>query len=182
MDDCLYATSSRNSKNKDAFSLGRSVIPIVENQSLPVLQLNAEELTNAKLEIIRQLADSNQVAVELLQETHIATDYNLQLPGFLLAGSIPGRPKHHGMATLIRTGHPLITWCCAQGRKTCWSWTGAVEGSLGEERNERVKSKERVHEPERNATGKCSYAICPADTCHRIQIPGKHPAERWLCE
>ena len=115
MDDCLYATSSRNSKNKDAFSLGRSVIPIVENQSLPVLQLNAEELTNAKLEIIRQLADSNQVAVVLLQEEHIAT---LKLPGFLLAGSIPGRPKHNGMATFIRTGHPLITWCCAQGRKT----------------------------------------------------------------
>ena len=55
---------------KDAPSSGRAVIPTVENQGLSVLQLNAEGLTNAKLEVIRQLADSNQVAVVLLQETH----------------------------------------------------------------------------------------------------------------
>ena len=70
-----------------------------------VLQLNAEGLTNAKLEVIRQLADSKQVAVVLLQETHRTTEDNLKLPGFLLAGSIPS--KHHGMATYVRTG---ITW------------------------------------------------------------------------
>ena len=73
---------------KDAPSSGRAVIPTVENQGLSVLQLNAEGLTNAKLEVIRQLADSNQVAVVLLQETHRPTDDNLKLPGFLLAGSI----------------------------------------------------------------------------------------------
>ena len=60
---------------------------------------------NAKLEVIRQLADSNQVAVVLLKETHRTTDDNLKLPGFLLAGSILS--KHHGMATFVRTG---ITW------------------------------------------------------------------------
>ena len=64
---------------KDAPSSGRAVIPTVENQGLSVLQLNAEGLTNAKLEVIRQLADSNQVAVVLLQETHRTTDDNLKL-------------------------------------------------------------------------------------------------------
>ena len=91
---------------KDAPSSGRAVIPTVENQGLSVLQLNAEGLTNAKLEVIRQLADSNQVAVVLLQETHRTTDDNLKLSGFVLAGSIPS--KHHGMATFVRTpGQPL---------------------------------------------------------------------------
>ena len=33
--------------------------------------------------------------------------------------------------------------------------TGAVEGSLGKERNESVKSKDRVHVSEWNATRKC---------------------------
>ena len=72
---------------------------------MSVLQLKVEGLTNAKLEVVRQLANSNQVAVVVLQETHRTTDDNLTLPGFLLAGSIPS--KHHGMATFVRTG---ITW------------------------------------------------------------------------
>ena len=113
MDDSLYASSSRNSKQmsphnhrtdrpryKYASSSGRAVIPTVENQGMSVLQLNAEGLTSAKPEVIRQLADYNQVAVVLLQETHRTTDDNLKLPGFLLAGSIPS--KHHGMATFVR--------------------------------------------------------------------------------
>ena len=33
--------------------------------------------------------------------------------------------------------------------------TGVVEGSLGEERSERVKSKDRVHVSEWNAIRKC---------------------------
>ena len=72
---------------------------------MSVLQLNAEGLTNAKLEVIRELADSNLVAVVLLQETHRTTDDNLKLPGFLLAVSIPS--KQHGMATFVRIG---LTW------------------------------------------------------------------------
>ena len=92
---------------KDASSSGRGhVIPSVENQGLSVLQLNAEGLTNAKLEVIRLLADSNQVDVVLLQETHRTTDDNLKIPGFLLAGSIPS--NHHGMATFVRTGWSAI--------------------------------------------------------------------------
>ena len=86
---------------KDASSSGRAVIPTVENQGLSVLQLNA----NANFEIIRQLADSNQVAVVLVQETHRTTDDNLIIAGYVLAGSIPS--KHHGMATFVKTG---ITW------------------------------------------------------------------------
>ena len=72
---------------------------------MSVRQLNAEGLTNAKLEVIRQLADSNQVAVVLIQETHRTTDDTLKLQGFLLAGSI--LIIHHGMATFVRTGITL---------------------------------------------------------------------------
>ena len=36
---------------------------------------------------------------------------------------------------------------------------GAVEGSLGEERGESVKSKDRVHMSEWNASRKCQCAI-----------------------
>ena len=103
---CKHITHARyRPRYKDEPSSGRAVIPTVENQGLSVLQLNAEGLTNAKLAVIRQLADSNQVAVVLLQETHRTTDDNLKLPGFLLAGSIPS--KHHGLSTFVRTG---ITW------------------------------------------------------------------------
>ena len=57
--------------------------------------------------------------------------------------------------------------------------TGAVEGNLGKERNESVEGKDRVHVSKWNTIRTCSYAICPAATGHRIQISGKHPAERW---
>ena len=65
----------------------RAVIPTVENQGLSVVQLNAEGLTNAKLEVIQQLADSNQVDVVLLQETHRSTNDNYQ--GFSSLGLSP---------------------------------------------------------------------------------------------
>ena len=74
---------------KDAFSSGRAVIPTIENQGLSVLQLNAEGLTNAKLKVIRQVADSNQVAVVLLHETHRTSDDNLKLQGFSSLGLSP---------------------------------------------------------------------------------------------
>ena len=35
----------------------------------------------------------------------------------------------------------------------------AVEGSLGEERDESVKSKDRIHMSEWNSSRKCQYAI-----------------------
>ena len=41
------------------------------------------------------------------------------------------------------------------GERRAGVGTGAVEGSLGEEMNESVKSKDRVHVPEWNAIGKC---------------------------
>ena len=65
-----------------------------------------------------------------------------------------------------------------KGERRTGVGTGAVEGSLGEERNESVEGKDRVHVSEWNAISKCLYAICLAGTGHRIQVSGKHPAER----
>ena len=84
---------------------GRAVIPTVENRGLPVLQLNVEGLTTAKLEVVHHLADSNGAAVVLLQETHCTADNILKMPGFHLAGSI--HSKQHGVATFVRTE---LTW------------------------------------------------------------------------
>ena len=72
-------------------------------------------------------------------------------------------------------------WCGAvrKGERRAGVGTGAVEGSIVEERNESVKSKARVHVSQRNDTRKCYDAICQAATGHRIQISGKHPAQRW---
>ena len=80
---------------------GRVSIPTVDHQGLAVFQLNVEGLTNAKLEIIRHLADSHKVAAVLLQETHCMAEDTLKLPGFHLAGSILSR--HHGIATFVRS-------------------------------------------------------------------------------
>ena len=66
-----------------------------------------------------------------------------------------------------------------KGKRRAGVGTGALEGSLGDYMNESVKSKDRVYVSERNAIRKCCDAICPAATGHRIQIAGKHPAERW---
>ena len=54
-----------------------------------------------------------------------------------------------------------------------------MEASIGKERNGSVKGKYSVHVSEWNAIRKCYDAICPAATGHRIQVSGKHPAERW---
>lgn len=83
-------------------SLGLTDTPSVENQGLTVLQLNVKGLTIAKLEVIRHLAQFNEVAAVLLQETHCVSNDNLKLPGFSLAGSI--HSKKHGMATFVGEG------------------------------------------------------------------------------
>ena len=122
-DDSLFAASSRNSKNA---TFEANVATQSSNWQAKVQRrvlFRAGDHTNRrkprsissstqcrgshqrKLEVIRQLADSNQVDVVLLHETHRATDDNLKLPGFFLAVSIPS--KYHGMATFVRTG---ITW------------------------------------------------------------------------
>ena len=51
-----------------------------------------------------------------------------------------------------------------KGQRRAGVETGAEEGSLGEERNESVEGKDRVHVPKWNSIRKCSYAICPAAT------------------
>ena len=59
--------------------------------------------------------------------------------------------------------------------------TGAVEGSLGEERKENVKSKDGEHGSGWNAIMKLVFydAISLADTGHRIPMAGQHTVERW---
>ena len=57
-----------------------------------------------------------------------------------------------------------------KGERRAGVGTGAVEGSLVKERNESVKGKDRVGVSKWIAIMKCSYAICPAATCHRIYI------------
>ena len=65
-----------------------------------VLQLNVEGLTNAKLNIIEQLAYKNKVKVILLQETHCQTVDKLVLPEFALAAFTTS--SRHGLATFIK--------------------------------------------------------------------------------
>ena len=55
-----------------------------------------------------------------------------------------------------------------KGQRRAGVGTEAVAGSLGEEKNESVGGKDRVHVPKLNAIRKCSYAIFPAATGHRI--------------
>ncbi|KAM3864710.1 putative RNA-directed DNA polymerase from transposon X-element [Diretmus argenteus] len=108
---------------------GRAVIPTVKNQGLSVLQLNVEGLTTAKLEVLRHLADSNGVAVLLLQETHCTSDNLLKIPGFDLTGSI--NSKQHGVATFVRTE---ISWAASSqsppGSNIEWLVTKIQETSV----------------------------------------------------
>ena len=59
-----------------------------------------------------------------------------------------------------------------KGERRTGVGSGAVDGSLAEERNESVEGKDRVHVSEWNAISNCSYAICLAATGHRIQVYG----------
>ena len=47
---------------------------------------------------------------------------------------------------------------CAR-EKDCWSWNCVMDGSLGEEMNESVKSKDRVYVSEWKAIG-CNVPSC----------------------
>ena len=78
-----------------------------------VIQLNVKGLTTAKLDIIRQLADSNKAAVVLLQETHCTADDHLKLQGYVLAGST--HSQQHGLASFI---HRDMEWSVIVKSKT----------------------------------------------------------------
>jgi len=73
-------------------------------KSLAILQLNVEGLTNAKLDVLEQIAIKNKATVVLLQETHKKNDAILKLPGYILAGHT--KSKHHGLATFIKDDVP----------------------------------------------------------------------------
>ena len=51
-----------------------------------------------------------------------------------------------------------------KGDSSTGGGNGAVEGSLGEERDESVKSKDRIHMSEWNSSRKCQYAIFQLST------------------
>ena len=65
-----------------------------------------------------------------------------------------------------------IVVLCARGEIRAGVGTGAVEGSHGEERNESVEDKDRIHVSKWNAIRKCSYAICPAATVTEYKYLG----------
>ena len=86
--------------------------------------------------------------------------------------------KHQKRSTLA---DDVRRWCGSvrKGKRRAGVGTGAVEGSLGEGRNESIKSKHRVH-VYMNGT---PLGRCNVPSCHRspkIQISGKHPACRAM--
>ena len=54
----------------------------VECRGLPLMQLNVEGLTTAKLNVIEQIAIKNKVTITLLQETHKENKNFLKLLGY----------------------------------------------------------------------------------------------------
>ena len=126
---------------KDASSSGRAVIPTVESQGLSVLQLNAEGRTNAKLDVIRQLADSNQVhgsppysniewLVTEVQETTLVTMYKPP-PSELYTTSLPSVPAPAIYAGDFNCQH--IDWGYKQTTKdgeTLSEWASSAEAVL----------------------------------------------------
>ena len=77
--------------------------------------------------------------------------------------------QHKDVVEIAELQHVKVMMTTVRkGERRAGVGTGAVEGSLGEERNESVEGKYRVHVPKWNAIRNCSYAICPADTGHRI--------------
>ena len=54
-----------------------------------------------------------------------------------------------------------------KGERLVGVGTGAVEGSLGQESNESIKTEDIVNVPEWNAIRKCKDAICTAATGHQ---------------
>ena len=67
-------------------------------QDVSPLQLNVEGLTKAKI-IIEHLAEIDNVAVVLLQETYCGDDSRLKISGYTLASHTSN--KIHGTATLV---------------------------------------------------------------------------------
>ena len=70
-----------------------------------VLQLNIEDLTASKTNVLHHLAVQNEALVILLQKTHCTCADKLSIPGFALAGYSLSRK--HGLATFV---HNWLKW------------------------------------------------------------------------
>ena len=64
-----------------------------------ILQLNIEDLTASKMNVLHHLAVQSEALVILLQETHCTDAEKLVLPNYQLAGSSLSRK--HGLATFV---------------------------------------------------------------------------------
>ncbi|KAE8289530.1 hypothetical protein D5F01_LYC11232 [Larimichthys crocea] len=93
--------------------------------ALALLQLNVEGLTIAKINILEQVASTNNVTVTL-QETHQKNKNILRVPGYTLAGHTAN--KQHGIATFVRKD---MTWSAAgqspEGAEIEWIATKLLE-------------------------------------------------------
>ena len=74
--------------------------PVVIRRGLVLLQLNAEGISKAKIQVIQHLATKNLATVILLQETHVTNPDVLNIPGYTLAAYTSSRV--HGVATFVQ--------------------------------------------------------------------------------
>ena len=73
---------------------------VVIRRGLVLLQLNAEGISKAKIQVIEYLATKNLATVILLQETHVTNPDVLNIPGYSLAAYTSSRV--HGVATFVQ--------------------------------------------------------------------------------
>ena len=73
---------------------------VVIRRGLVLLQLNAEVISKAKIQVIEHLATKNLATVILLQETHVTNPDVLNIPGYSLAAYTSSRV--HGVATFVQ--------------------------------------------------------------------------------
>ena len=73
---------------------------VVIRQWLVLLQLNAEGISKANIQVIEDLATKNLATVILLQETHVTNPDVLNIPGYSLAAYTSSRV--HGVATFVQ--------------------------------------------------------------------------------
>ena len=53
-----------------------------------ILQLNVEDLTRSKYEVVQRFSTKHSASVILLQETHTTSNDNIKVYGFSLIGAI----------------------------------------------------------------------------------------------
>ena len=73
---------------------------VVIRRGLVLLQLNAEGISKAKIQVSEHLATTNLATVILLQETHVTNPDVLNIPGYSLAAYTSSRV--HGVATFMQ--------------------------------------------------------------------------------